>query len=77
MRHLEKGRVVMASSGTGNPFFTTDTTAAALRAAEIHAEIILITGSIYSADPAVDPDAQFIPESTHMRRSSGACGSWD
>ena len=69
MRHLEKGRVVIFAAGTGNPFFTTDT-AAALRASEIHAEIILMAKNgvegVYSADPAVDPDAQFIPEITHM-----------
>jgi len=69
MRHLEKGRVVIFAAGTGNPFFTTDT-AAALRAAEIHAEIILMAKNgvegVYSADPALDPAAQFIPEITHM-----------
>src|ERR1700680_2564263 len=69
MRHLEKGRVVIFAAGTGNPFFTTDT-AAALRAAEIHAEIILMAKNgvegVYSADPALDPSAEFIPEITHM-----------
>jgi len=69
MRHLEKGRVVIFAAGTGNPFFTTDT-AAALRAAEIHAEIILMAKNgvegVYTADPAVDSTAQFIPEITHM-----------
>src|ERR1017187_965514 len=69
MRHLEKGRVVIFAAGTGNPFFTTDT-AAALRAGEIHAEVILMAKSgvegVYSADPAVDPNATFIPEITHM-----------
>jgi uridylate kinase len=69
MRHLEKGRVVIFAAGTGNPFFTTDT-AAALRAAEIHAEIILMAKNgvegVYSADPATDPAATFIPEITHM-----------
>jgi uridylate kinase len=69
MRHLEKGRVVIFAAGTGNPFFTTDT-AAALRAAEIHAEIILMAKNgvrgVYSADPALDSTAQFIPELTHM-----------
>jgi uridylate kinase len=69
MRHLEKGRVVIFAAGTGNPFFTTDT-AAALRAAEIHAEIILMAKNgvegVYSADPALDPTAEFIPEITHM-----------
>jgi uridylate kinase len=69
IRHLEKGRVVIFAAGTGNPFFTTDT-AAALRAAEIHAQIILMAKNgvqgVYSADPATDPDATFIPEITHM-----------
>src|ERR1700684_1033059 len=69
MRHLEKGRVVIFAAGTGNPFFTTDT-AAALRAAEIHAEIILMAKNgvegCYSADPAVDATAEFIPQITHM-----------
>ena len=70
MRHLEKGRVVIFAAGTGNPFFTTDT-AAALRAAEIHAEIILMAKNgvegVYTADPAIDSSAQFIPEITHMQ----------
>ena len=68
IRHLEKGRVVIFASGTGNPFFTTDT-AAALRAAEIHAEIVLMAKhgieGVYTADPAKDPTATFIPELTH------------
>ncbi|HOJ78087.1 MAG TPA: UMP kinase [Bacillota bacterium] len=56
-RHLEKGRVVIFAAGTGNPYFSTDT-AAALRAAEIEAEIILMAkkvDGVYSADPKVDP----------------------
>ncbi len=65
MRHLEKGRVVIFAAGTGNPFFTSDT-AAALRALEIHAEIILMakngTEGIYTADPNEDAGAEFIPE---------------
>jgi uridylate kinase len=69
MRHLEKGRVVIFAAGTGNPFFTTDT-AAALRASEIHAEAILMAKNgvegVYSADPALEPSAEFIPEITHM-----------
>ena len=69
MRHLEKGRVVIFAAGTGNPFFTTDT-AAALRAAEIHAEIILMAKNgvdgVFTADPALDPEATFIPEITHL-----------
>jgi uridylate kinase len=68
MRHLEKGRIVIFAAGTGNPFFTTDT-AAALRAAEIHAEIVLMAKNgvegVYTADPAIDPTAEFIPEITH------------
>jgi uridylate kinase len=70
MRHLEKGRVVIFAAGTGNPFFTTDT-AAALRASEIHAEAILMAKNgvegVYTADPATDPAATFIPEITHMQ----------
>ena len=68
MRHLEKGRVVIFAAGTGNPFFTTDT-AAALRAAEVHAEVVLMAKNgvegVYSADPALQADAEFIPEITH------------
>ncbi|EOS56706.1 MULTISPECIES: UMP kinase [Paenibacillus] len=60
IRHLEKGRVVIFAAGTGNPFFSTDTTAA-LRAAEIEAEVILMAKNkvdgVYSADPFVDPNA--------------------
>jgi uridylate kinase len=59
MRHLEKGRVVIFAAGTGNPFFSTDT-AAALRAMEIKADILLKATSvdgIYTADPKKDPDA--------------------
>jgi uridylate kinase len=69
IRHLEKGRVVIFAAGTGNPFFTTDT-AAALRASEIHAEAILMAKNgvegVFSADPAQDPAAEFLPEITHM-----------
>ncbi|WP_217125098.1 UMP kinase [Hydrogenophilus thiooxidans] len=60
IRHLEEGRVVIFAAGTGNPFFTTDT-AAALRGAEIGAQIVLKAtkvDGIYSADPAKHPDAQ-------------------
>ena len=68
IRHLEKGRIVIFAAGTGNPFFTTDT-AAALRAAELRAEIILMAKNdvkgVYTADPAIHPDAEFIPEITH------------
>lgn len=60
IRHLEKGRVVIFAAGTGNPFFTTDT-AAALRANEIGAEIILKgtkVDGVYDSDPALDPCAK-------------------
>ncbi|MGH9173152.1 MAG: UMP kinase, partial [Vicinamibacterales bacterium] len=59
IRHLEKGRVVIFAAGTGNPYFTTDT-AAALRAMEIKADVILKgtkVDGIYSADPVHQPDA--------------------
>jgi uridylate kinase len=68
IRHLEKGRAVIFAAGTGNPFFTTDT-AAALRALEIHAEAILMAKNgvegVYTADPSIDPDAEFLPEISH------------
>jgi uridylate kinase len=68
IRHLEKGRAVIFAAGTGNPFFTTDT-AAALRALEIHAEAILMAKNgvegVYSADPSIDADAEFLPEISH------------
>ncbi len=61
LRHLEKGRIVIFAAGTGNPYFTTDTTAA-LRGAEIGADIVLkatMVDGIYSADPKKDPNATF------------------
>ena len=60
LRHMEKGRVVLFAAGTGNPYFTTDT-AAALRAMEMRADVILKgtkVDGIYSADPMTHPDAQ-------------------
>jgi uridylate kinase len=59
MRHFEKGRVVIFAAGTGNPYFSTDT-AAALRAIQIHAEVVIKATSVdgvYSANPKLDPDA--------------------
>lgn len=59
IRHLERGRIVIFGGGTGNPYFTTDT-AAALRAAEIHADVILKAtqvDGVYDRDPATNPDA--------------------
>lgn len=68
MRHLERGRVVIFAGGTGNPFFTTDTTAA-LRALEIGAECILMAKNrvdgVLDADPRENPDAKLIPRITH------------
>jgi uridylate kinase len=70
IRHLEKGRVVIFAAGTGNPFFTTDT-AAALRALEIGAEAILMAKNkvegVLEGDPREDPNAQLIPEITHLQ----------
>ena len=66
VRHLEKGRVVIFEAGTGNPFFTTDT-AAALRAVEIDADVVLkgthsgIDG-VYTADPKIEPEATLLQE---------------
>ena len=64
VRHLEKGRVVILAAGTGNPYFTTDT-AAALRAVEVGADVILKAtrvDGVYSGDPLKDPSATFFPE---------------
>lgn len=64
MRHLEKKRVVIFAAGTGNPYFSTDTTAA-LRAAEIGAEVILMAkkvDGVYNDDPAKNPDARMFTE---------------
>ena len=70
IRHLEKGRVVIFAAGTGNPFFTTDT-AAALRALEIGAEAILMAkhavAGVLEGDPRDDPDAELLPELTHLQ----------
>jgi uridylate kinase len=67
-RHLEKGRVVIMAAGTGNPYFTTDT-AAALRAIEIGADVILKAtkvDGVYSGDPVHDPSATFFPRITYL-----------
>ena len=69
VRHLEKGRVVIFAGGTGNPYMTTDT-AAALRAVEIEAEVLLMTKNnvdgVYSADPRKKPDAKKLDKLTHL-----------
>jgi uridylate kinase len=68
MRHLEKGRVVVFAGGTGNPYFSTDT-AAALRAAEMHAEVILMAkqgvDGVYDADPKTHRDAKRYERLSH------------
>jgi len=69
IRHLEKGRVVIFAGGTGNPYMTADT-AAALRAIEIGAEVLLMTKNnvdgIYTADPRKDPSAKKFDRITHL-----------
>ena len=68
LRHLERGRVVIFAAGTGNPYFTTDT-AAALRAQEIHAEVLLKATKVdglYDADPTTTTDAHFIKKINYM-----------
>jgi len=63
-RHLEKGRVVLFAGGTGNPYFSTDT-AAVLRALEIEADLLIKATNVdgvYSADPKLHPEAEFLPE---------------
>src|SRR6185436_15768702 len=68
VRHLEKGRIVVFAAGTGNPYFTTDT-AAALRAIETGADVILkatkVRG-IFSGDPKKEPNATFFPRITYL-----------
>ena len=69
IRHLEKGRAVIFAGGTGNPYMTTDT-AAALRAIEIEADVLLMTKNkvdgVYSADPLKNPDAKKFDKLTHL-----------
>jgi len=69
IRHLEKGRIVVFAGGTGSPFFTTDS-AAALRANEIAAEILMKAtkvDGVYTADPAIDPEAVLIPRLSYQQ----------
>lgn len=68
IRHLEKGRVIIFGAGTGNPYFSTDTTAA-LRAAEIEAEVILMAkqvDGVYDCDPLKNPDAKFYEQLSYI-----------
>ncbi|MEM9293726.1 MAG: UMP kinase [Acidobacteriota bacterium] len=69
IRHLDKKRLVIFAAGTGAPFFTTDS-AAALRANEVHAEVLLKATNvdgIYTADPRTDPDAELLPEISYQQ----------
>jgi uridylate kinase len=81
MRHLELGRIVVFAAGTGNPYFTTDTTAA-LRAAEMGAQAVLKgthsgVDGVYSADPRLDPDAVKFTEVTHFEVINRRLGVMD
>lgn len=79
MSHLENGKVVIFGAGTGNPFFSTDTTAA-LRAAEIDAEVILLAkkvDAVYSDDPETCPDAVKYDELTHQEVLEKGLGVMD
>ena len=78
LRHLEDGRIVVFAGGTGNPFFTTDTTAV-LRAAEMDCDAVLKATNVdgvYSADPKKDPKAKRYERLSHRRRSTGTSRSW-
>lgn len=80
IRHLEKGRVVIFAGGTGNPYFSTDTTAA-LRAAEIEADVILLAkgkvDAVYDADPLLNPDAKRYAELDYLDVLSKNLGVMD
>ena len=79
IRHLEKGRIVIFAGGTGNPFFTTDTTAA-LRGAEIGAAAILKAtkvDGVYDADPAITPEARLLSSVTYMEAIQQQLGVMD
>ncbi len=79
MRHLEKGRIVIFAAGTGNPYFTTDT-AAALRAMEIGADVILKgtkVDGVYSSDPVKDPKAKKYSELSYMEVLKKGLGVMD
>ena len=79
LRHFEKGRTVIFAAGTGNPYFSTDT-AAALRAIQIKADVIIKATSVdgvYSADPKKDPSAKFIREISYRDVMIGELGVMD
>ncbi len=78
-RHIEKGRAVIFAGGTGNPYFSTDT-AAVLRALEIEADLIIKATNVdgvFTADPKLDPKAEFIPEVTFQRAIEQELGVMD
>ena len=79
LRHLEKGRVVIFAGGTGNPYFSTDS-AAVLRGIEMEADVIIKAtkvDGVYTADPAKDPSAEFIPEISFLDALSRELGVMD
>lgn len=80
IRHLEKGRVVIFAAGTGNPYFSTDT-AAALRAAEVEADVILMAkrgvDGVYDSDPRVNPDAKKYDSLDHLDLLQNSLGVMD
>ena len=79
VRHLDAGRVVILSAGTGNPYFTTDS-AASLRAVEIGADLMIKAtkvDGVYSADPVKHPDAEFYPSLSYDRVLSEGLGVMD
>lgn len=79
IRHLEKGRVVIFAAGTGNPYFSTDTTAA-LRAAEIEADVILMAkkvDGVYDSDPVKNPDAKRYSELNYLDLLNQGLGVMD
>ncbi len=79
LRHLEKGRAVVFAGGTGNPYFSTDT-AAVLRGIEMNADVIIKATKVqgvYTADPAKDPAAEFIPELSLMDALTRGLGVMD
>lgn len=79
IRHLEKGRVVILGAGTGNPYFTTDT-AAALRAMEINADVVIKAtkvDAVYSEDPQVNPEAKRFDHLTYIEALNLQVGIMD
>ncbi|MBP1759154.1 MAG: uridylate kinase [Firmicutes bacterium] len=79
IRHMEKGRIVIFAAGTGNPYFSTDTTAA-LRAAEIEADVILMAkrvDGVYDSDPFINPEAQRFESLSYLDVLSRGLGVMD